>query len=615
MADDTKIPIDMDPNKVIAAMKEIADEGRTLATKVEDSLGKNVPKSIGKMEEAAERGTTRISTLFRNLGTRVKEDLKTAFDATGVMAGMKFGKDLGEGVKQVFEMERAFSRLNARLKLSNTELSDFKKNIGKKIAGTGQKLEDVLPGVETAAAKGGVKSPQQLAAIGEMLGKARAVTGEDTGGLSDAVVEIIRSQGKAVTDASFKATLDAIEGTRTSGAFKTAGDAAHAVQGIAGSLSPAQMKTMGLGTREMGGLASMASKGGEGGQDILKHILQTATQAGGKEKLNAIFGADLFKNGKLDVGAFQKVNKNKFGNFSEQTFSSATGAGQADLARFIDSMKTGMADFKTVVSGSDETAAQFETATDNLASGVDKFKEKTKEAGREVGESLSQLGKDLLKGNFKDIGKDVGAVGKSVHENRGTLVAAGAVTAAVGVLAGGALGRLLGKAGVPNPADIAKQGARTEIAKAEGAQPVVVVNAEDIGKAVGDNSSALGEGGRAAGALGAVGKAAGAVAAVGAAAYAGNAIGQALMENNVLGVADIGSNAYDKFGGDNAKMSGAEASQMERNRQKFNSANQMSLTPEQFAEAVAKGTLKALKEHKGQEKVQYTQPSRVKGQH
>jgi len=230
----------------------------------------------------------------------MKEDLKTAFDTSGVLAGAKFAKDMGEGVKQVFEMERAFDRLNTRLGLSNKQLMDFKKNLGRGVAGTGQELKDILPGVETFAAKGKVRDAGQLANIGESLGKVRATTGEDIEGVADSVVEILKNQGKAITDQSVRSTLDAIQGTRTSGAFKTAGEAADAIQAITGSISPEQMKKMGIGTREIGGLAAMASSGGDQGQQILQSILKDATSAGGKDKLNAIFGQNIFKNGCAD---------------------------------------------------------------------------------------------------------------------------------------------------------------------------------------------------------------------------------------------------------------------------------------------------------------------------
>src|ERR1700685_3048851 len=337
--------LDLDPRKVLDALLEMSEGAKKLADDIESSLGKNAVKSIDKLESKTETGTQKITTMFRNLGTRVKEDLKTAFDATGILAGAKFAKDLGEGVKQVFEMERAFDRLNTRLQLSTRQMTDFKNQVGRKVAGTGQKLEDVLPGVESAAARGGIKSPEQLSSIAEALGKAKATTGEQTEGLSDTVIEILKSQGKKVTADSFKQTLDALQATRTSGAFKTATEAGGANE----QLSP-MAKRMGLGTRELGGLAATASQSGAAGQDILRQLMEQANTPGGKDKLNAIFGPKLFdKQGKLQAGNIANINTGRFGQFSPQVMEEATGikgAAGADLERFVQAFKGGMGDFQ-----------------------------------------------------------------------------------------------------------------------------------------------------------------------------------------------------------------------------------------------------------------------------
>lgn len=599
---DEKLDIDLDPKKVLDALKDLGDGVKKLADDIESGLGKDAAKSVGKLEDAAEKGTNKITAMFRNLGTRVKEDLKTAFDATGVLAGAKFAKDLASGVQQVFDMERAFDRLNTRLGLTADKMEKFKNQVGRKVSGTGQKLEDILPGVETAAAKGGVKSPEQLANIAEMLGQAKATTGEGTEGLADTVVEILKNQGEKVTAASFKKTLDALQGTRVAGAFHTADEAGAAIKNLSGTISPEQARKMGLGTREMGGLAAMASRGGPQGEEILKKILETATKAGGKQQLNEIFGQQLFKNGKMDAGAFGKIDQKRFGQFSEQVLGSATGANQADLARFLDSMKSGMGDFKKVTEGANETASQFGVATDNLASKVDKFKESLKEAGREVGEGLSQMGHDLLKGDFSKLGGDVKKVGKALYENKGTVAAGLGITAGVGLLAGGSLNRLMSK--VPGLGGMASKVAGAQAAKAMGIQQVYVVNLDQI--------SSGGLGGGLPGKMGKAASMASSALSVAAAGAIGVEIGNALMEipafKKAMGSAT--DYVYDKIHGSDAEdASGGMNAQNEKLRTQFNEKNKTNLTAEEFAKAVENGTLAAHKQAKA--KTTYTNPSAV----
>lgn len=520
-----EIKLDLDPKKIVQAMEDIKEQAKKLADVIEESLGKGAPKSIDAMEKAADKGANAISSRFKDLGKRIKEDLKTAFDISGLAAGLKFAETLGQGIKEVFSLEKAFDKLNTRLQLTGKTFQDFKKSVGTSVASTGQKLEDVFPGIETASSKGGVKSPQELAAIGKALGQVRAATGESTEALASSVVEILRTQGKKVTAQTFQQTLDALQGTRTSGAFKTAGEAGGAIQAITTGVSPEQLKKMGLGTRELGGLAAQASKAGEGGNEILQHVLQMATQAGGKQLLNSIFGTQLFKGDKLDVNAFSKVNKNQFGKYSEQVLASATGADQAGLSRFLDVMKSGMSDFKKVAQGSNETASQFKTATNNLASSVDQFKERTKNATREVGEDLAASASELLKGNFKGAFEDLKHGGHSALENKGTIAAALGGSAAAALLLGGAGGSLLKK--IPGVGGLAGGLAGGELAKQAGATPVYVVNASEIGG---------GLPGAAGGALGAAGK----LGLFGLAGGAGLAAGAA------LGGTDAGKEAFDK---------------------------------------------------------------------
>jgi len=613
-----QMQMDFDPRKVLQSLQDIGVETKRLAAIIDDSLGKNAAKSINTLEESAQKGTGKIESYFRNLGTRIREDLKTAFDASGIVAGAKFAKDLGDGVRQVLDMERAFDRLNTRLMLSNKQMNDFKNNVGRKVSATGQKLEDVLPGVETAAAKGGVKSPEQLAAIGEALAQAKATTGEGTDTLADTIVEILKNEGKEISAKSFKETLDAMQGTRVSGAFKNANDAGTAIE----QLSP-YAKQFGLSTREMGGMAATASGAGSSGNDILRQLLEKASKPGGMDQMNAIFGQKVFNNGKLDQGALGKINTKRFGQFSQQAMEEATGlsgASGADLARFVDAFKNNMDSFKKVTAGANETSDQFAIATDNFASGIDRFKEKTKEAAREIGESVAQLGKDAIQGNFKKLGDDASGVIKSVSENKGQVAAAGLLTAGVGILAGGAINRMLGKLG-GGAGGLMGGVLKGEAAKAAGIEPVYVVNASEIGNSSGISiAESMSGPGSPLGALmkslpGMLGSIVGKTAGVGAALYGGYAIGEAITE---IPAVNKGMNSLADMIQQNFVKSDAEAmAEGEANARKARFNKPMGpgqgMSPSEIADAVTKGTLAAHEKVNANKKVQYTNPSTVSG--
>jgi hypothetical protein len=587
---DTNIQIEFDPKKVLDRLKDLEQSFKGLAGTIDDSLGKDAPKSIAKMEDAAEQGSNKISAMFRNLGTKVKEDLKNAFDLGSVVTGLKALNGLGEGIKQVFEMERAFDRLNTRLKLTNQQMRDFKVNVTNKVANTGQKLEDVLPGVETVAAKGGVKSPEQLADIAEQLGKSKAITGEDTNSLADTVVQILKNQGEKVTSESFKKTLDVLEGTRTSGSFKSAGEAGSAINDLTKGLTPEMQKSMGLDTRKLGALSAVASQSGEGGMDTLNKILKTGQSAGGQEKINAIFGSQIFKNGQISTEGLKGINKNNLGQFSSQSMADATGLDQAALSRFIDSFKENTKSLSDVANGANETSTQFDQATDNFSFSIDKFKENVKKAGMQIGDSFSETANDLFHGRTEKLGADGGKIASSLYENKGAVAGGLAATLGIGLLTGGGVGRLLGKVGGGGMIGGAVKGAA---AKEAGIDPVYVTNAQEIGESVESENSNFGSmGGDLVSKIGGVAKGAAMVAAAGAAGY-----GVGLLINKIPGVARgeaaIGDTIGDAIRGP-SDLSGSKQNAI--NAKDFNDRNGGNLTPEQYAQAVTDGTLKAYKE-------------------
>jgi hypothetical protein len=167
---DTKLELDLDPKQVLDSMQVLTKATQELAEKVEIALGKEAVKNFKKLEDQAQESADKVSSTWRQLGNRLKEDMKNFLGLNALMEGMKMGNSMREGAVQVFAMEKAFDKLNTRLGLSVDKLNEFKKNVVGRIAGTGQSLEAVMPGMERVAERGGVKNPNQLADIAETLG-------------------------------------------------------------------------------------------------------------------------------------------------------------------------------------------------------------------------------------------------------------------------------------------------------------------------------------------------------------------------------------------------------------------------------------------------------------
>lgn len=600
---ETKLDIELDPKNFKKSIDDLIDAVKNLSLAIENKLGREAPRSIQKLEESAEKGTGKIKQLFKDVGEYIEKSMKRALEVGAVAGGFKLGGELLSGVKEVFNLEKAFDKLNSRLQLSGKAYQDFKKQIGTSAAKTGQKLEDIFPGVEIAASKGNITSTKDLSMIAQSLGEVKATTGEETESLADTVTEILKNEGQKVTGENFQKTLNALQATRVSGAFKTAGEAGSAIQNLTSNLSPDQLRSMGLGTRELGGLAAMASRGGAQGQDILKHILTTATEAGGKEKLNAILGTDLFnKQGQMQVGNFKNINKQRFGQYSEQAFASATGADQAGLSRFFDSMKNGMADFSKVTKGSNETAAQFKIATNNLASGVDKFKEETKNVGREIGEDLSGAAKDMIEGNYTQGGGKVLDALSTAWDNKGLVAGATAAAGAAAIALGGGIDALfeddetgkgkkkVGKAlGLGGFAGGVGGGVGASLS---GATPVYVVNAAEI-----RNGGLIST---AANTIGTVAK-----VALGGTALAGGAAGYLLSQNKTA--QKLANPVLDSI----SSSLGFNKSSLDLTKKGAQSLG--GLSPDALASAVSRGTEQGMSKANRNKETKYTNPSNIKG--
>lgn len=591
---ETKIDIELDPKNFKKSIDDLIEAVKNLSTIIEGQLGREAPRSFQKLEESAEKGTSKIKQMFKDLGEKVKDSLKNAFNVAAVAGGFKLGKELISGVKEVFDLEKAFDKLNSRLQLTGRAYQDFKKQIGTSVASTGQKIEDIFPGVEVAASKGNIKSTKDLSIIAQSLGEAKATTGEETESLADTITEILKNQNKKITGESFKETLNALQATRVTGAFKTAGEAGSTIKSITHGISADQLKKMGLDTRELGGLAAAASKGGEQGPEILNHLLnQAANQAGGANYLNKVLGVNLFdKKGKLQAGEFQKINKNRFGQYSEQALASATGADQAGLSRFLDTMKTSMADFSKVTKGANETADQFKIATDNLASGVDQFKEKTKNVGREIGDDLAEAAQDLLKGNYEGALEKAKGAGQTIIDNKSLVAGATGAAGLAAVLTGGGIDALFKKSSGGglggSVGDSVMGGLLGGKTSSEGATPVYVVNAAEIRGTVASITDK---------AVKVV-----AAAAIGGAGY----LGYKSQENDTVRKATSPVLDYvsKKLGIDMPKANLDLTSK---------GSHGLGLTPESIASAVSRGTEQGVSKSNKSKQTQYTNPSSISG--
>jgi hypothetical protein len=458
---ETKIEIGLSPEEVVAALSAMGDEVKKFQAVIEDALGKKASQAVNDLKDTADKGTNAITKFFSNMGTRIREDLKTAFDVSSVIAGAKFAREIGEGVKSVLDMERAFDRLNVRMGLSTTQMAEFKRTAGRATADAGVNLQDIQPGLLSAASRGGVRDPKQMSIIAGVLAQSRQINPQlDAGTAMDDVAEILKRQHLDINGENVRKTFDAINAATVRGGFKNSNDAAAQLAHMSGTAG-----MLGMDTRTMAGLAAVASKSGDTGEDILRQILSKGTGLDRGQAFNAQVGADVFKNGKLDPQALGRIDTSRFGNISPQVLEKITGvsgASGADFKQFVETMRDSMGDFDKVVNGMNETADEFGTATQSTAAKIEMFKARVTQAGAEIGESIMEMVTGLA--NQDSSNKGLQHLAGSVWHNKGDLAVAGGLSLGAAMLTGGGIRSLLGG----------------KIADAQGIQKVYVTNAGEI---------------------------------------------------------------------------------------------------------------------------------------
>jgi hypothetical protein len=597
---DTKIQIGLSPEEVVSALKQMGEETNKLAKTMDTQLGQKASQSINDLKDNAERGTNQITKFFSNMGTRIREDLKTAFDATSVLAGAKFAKEIGAGVQGILDMDRAFDRLNVRMGLSTRQMEDFRRSAGRATAEAGVNIKDVQPGLMSAASRGGVRDPAQMTAIASALAQSRQINPElDTASVTDDVAEILKRQGMKMNGANFSQTMDAINAATVNGGFRNSNDAAAQIASIA----PYAQK-LGLDTRQMSGLASVASKSSDSGENILRQLLERGTDRmhGGDARINDLFGAKIFNNGKLDAKALAGVNTGRLGDLSEQVLSDVgglTGANGADLKLFVETFKENMNNFDEVVNGANETSVQFKTATMNVGTQLDMFRERLKEAGSEIGHGLMEMVQGVV--NQDPSNKGLSHLASAVWDNKGDLAAGAGMSIGASLLMGGGIRGLIG----------------SKVADAEGIQKVYVTNAGEIaaGQAAGGALSTAGGlalkygknllanaailGGESLGAIGGMGMGAlaGSAAMVAGAGAAGYGAGKYLVNPLIGNDGSAGAALYDMLNGGGQTTGGRGV-----------------MSPEEYRAMTSAAFLTALREHDAGRSKTLTNPSSVRGQ-
>jgi hypothetical protein len=587
VAQDTTISIGLSPEELIASLTKMGDEVKKFQGIIEEAIGKRSSQSINDLKDNAEKGTNAIQKFFSNMGTRIREDLKTAFDISSIMAGANFAKQIQEGVKSVYDMEKAFDRLNVRMGLGARQMEEFKRSAGRATSEAGVKIQDVQSGLLSAASRGNVKDPAQMTMIASVLAQSRQINPElDTGTAMDDVAEILKRQHLDINGENVRKTFDAINAATVSGGFKNSNDAAAQMAQMSGSAS-----MLGMDTRQLAGLASIASKSGDTGESIMRQIMAKGTGLDRGEIFNGAVGANVFKDGKLDSKALGSIDTSKFGNISPQVLEKITGisgSSGADFKQFVETMRDSSVEFDKVIRGSNETADQFGVATNNFASKIDMFKARVTNAGAELGNSVLEMLAGVKNQDVNNKGFE--HLTGTLANSGGDLAIAGGLSVGAAMLTGGGIRGLLG----------------SKLADAQGIQKVYVTNAGEIkdgpgggiisklggaalkyGKAGLLNAAILG--GESLGTLATMGTGAvlSSAAMVGAAGYGGYEFGKHVV-NPMFGI--------------NGDMGGRIADWM------YNKSDGQ-MSQEQMANAIYQGQIKAMMEReKGQIKF-VTNPS------
>lgn len=515
--------------QVAEDLRKIAGASKSAMTSLNPFVKKTDEAITGATRNSL-NGLQRLQNLSSSIAKKMGDSFKAMFSAVGISQGLKMGQIFGQSVKEAFQLSDQIRKLSSIFGMAETRFVGFQAKLVKGLGEIGLSSESATNSLK-GLAETQVRGEEALVEYSKLAGQLASLSGQagQEGEIAKGIANVITERGGAPGDIKqASAVAEDVRKTISATGLKPT-EILDGMRKLFANMNVDFKKT--LSTSGLMQLAVIQKTAGEGSTEFLQQYLAKSTI---ERKVPGARGLEgIFTEKGLDIPKFRKAMKGIFATIPEdmqlaaQTLgtdeSTAKGLIQLykSLDRVDDAQKKVQADNKTLTQVYYQSMGALEAFTASLNKFKASLSEEVSTATNWITDALkkgfqsglSDITKSFLPENLQ---KKVQEAEKSLPDALGknfgsTVTTVGAAVGSTMLFGGGMAGlasMLKGKAS----GLVEKKAAETLLG--EKAQPVYVVNADEIGSKSGIASGM----GAASGMLGFFGKALGVVGA-GVAAY------------------------------------------------------------------------------------------------
>lgn len=405
----------------------------------------------------------------------------------------------GEAVNMAFSFSKAFAEIKSRSNASSQDLEKWRNSLMQISVDTTANMDSMAESFKDLFSS--VKNPDELLKIMGSIGDAAAMGDGDATKVSGFVSSTLKGQGREINKTNVDDVLSGTDLLRRKGnGFSDFNDAQKAM----GSVSGLDMKKSGLSERDLASMMAGATNAGMEKEAAVKGIAEIIAMSNDPTKKGAVLAGvtgnrDLHTNGKLDLSKIANGNTFKqlmhYGNGDENSASSnfAEISGMSkEASDALFTMSKNAAAVNSAFKDAEEDTKTFgqsaSEAKDNLQNAYRGFDQSLIKGVSDIFGGFEKPMKDLLQGKVGSAAGGLASAGDQALKGVGAhpALALGAVAT---LFAGGAL--LKGVLGKIPGLGMAQGAAQGQVAKAMGAEPVYVINAQEIGDDVGGSTGRI----------------------------------------------------------------------------------------------------------------------------
>lgn len=291
-------------DQIYKALKTVNEHAQNAMNEI-STLGKRTEDTMDKASKRTETNIKKTGTVLRRLASQLYSDFKALASIQSVAAGLKLSSQFSGSLKESIKLSDTVRRLGNSFGVAKADFGKFQAALARGLGDIGASSESAAAALEGLSGFGveGIESAKNLAkgavtlsGIGGEKGNEKAVAS----GLASA----IQNQGKNVNDVGAQKDLIGEVTAAVMSTGKSASDILGAMNQIFSTM-PAELRKS-IGPKAMAQLATVATTVGPGATKAIQEYLSKSTEQ--RMALEAQ-GFNVFKGGKLDMGALQSFIK------------------------------------------------------------------------------------------------------------------------------------------------------------------------------------------------------------------------------------------------------------------------------------------------------------------